>query len=139
EAVAHDLDHPLDLRAQLGPERGDRRSPALQHRVAPLDDVGERRFAPLEQLRLELAVALLVAVGGAGQRFLAHRFDCMRRRRGYLGSTSTPIATARRLRSAALRSTTLRTASIVASRPAWALIRIRRRWRLRTRNIGAGP
>ena len=49
-AVAHDRDHPLDLGPQLGAELGDLRGPALQHRVAELDDLGERRFAPLQPL-----------------------------------------------------------------------------------------
>ena len=42
-------------------------------------------------------------------------------------------------RSAARRSTTRRTAATSPPARSWALTRIRRRWRLRTRNIGAGP
>ena len=40
-----------------GPNSLDRRGPALQHRVAELDHLGERRFAALQPLGLELGSA----------------------------------------------------------------------------------
>ena len=84
-----------------GPKSVDRRGLALQHRVAELDHVGERRFAALQQLGFELAlVARLrrrLARRSARSSLIATRVVCARSatcdRGAHCGSTSTPIAT----------------------------------------------
>ena len=140
--VAHDRDHPLDLGAQLGAELGDRRGPALQHRVAELDDLGERGVAPLQQLaRRAPALALVLARLARSRSSLIAQIVCDR------SSGSAALTADRRRRRSRRRAARGRrraarppraTAATVASRSS-ALISSRRRWRLRTRNIGAGP
>ena len=78
QPVAHDRDHPLDLGVQLLAEAGDRRCPALQHRIAELDDVREGGFAALDYFVFEFGALFLAGADGLvfGAVF-AHPLDCM--------------------------------------------------------------
>ncbi len=64
-----------------GPKSVDRRGDALQHRVAELDDLGERRFAALDQLVLELGALALAGALGRFDRSPRRLYGSCRRRR----------------------------------------------------------
>ena len=115
QPVAHDRDHAVDLGPQLGAEPAHRRGLALQHRVAELDHVRQRRFAPLQH---SASSCLALGFVPQGTDYRSRALIVWIARAGhpgerYWGSTSTPIATSFRERSAARRSTAARTAATV--------------------------